>query len=400
MEAARTPNQRSTPLVGPRFTSQVRAGARVRAGRVLRVPVVVVGKLLVILGIAAVIAAMVILPIILMNEEEPEQGDWVFLAVLGGGGLAAIVIGRSSVHGRRHLVLFLRKFGYRDASAVASYAAERAMGRNWRLATLDDDNATSPIGVSPGLRRRANLVGILGLLLLLGSALAITLWIAGGGPDDLYQGWYDDAMREFEEENPDAGFGDSFGQAVGTSLGLGFALAFLAILAIVALLVVYTACVNAWMTRIAVKRADRAKTWLMLDPRSVNAVSETIAKRANRVHAPRLFIVRSSDDVWKTAVRSLVARADVVMIDISRPTENLLWEIRELARQERAKWVLVCAADSVTALRQHPDDPQQRALIALLDGEEVLLYGTGPAEVEEFARSLRNMFDRAARRHR
>lgn len=384
--------------MGPLFTAHVTAGIRTRLARILRVPVFVIGKLLSVIGIFTLTLSVGLIPFAVMyeREEDNETSTWVALAVAVAASVLAVALGRLSMRGSRHLVLFLRKFGYGDASAVTSFAVEHATGRCWRLVTLDDAAATSPIGVSPGTRRRANWVAGLGILALLVGFAVLTLWLVNGGPDALYESTIRENDARFESANPDPSIGDSMGHAIFSGLAAGLGLVMVIAMAVGGLLVVYTVCVDAWLTRVAVRRAERSKQWTITDDHDVGVVAGAVAERADRIHAPRLFVVKSSDRVWKAAVSSLAGRADVVLIDISRPTENLLWEIRELRLKPGPRLAVVCAADSAAALQQHPGDPRQRALQLLLDGEQVLVYGTGPADIKEFARSLRNMLDRAA----
>ncbi|MEW8102774.1 MAG: hypothetical protein AB2785_13535, partial [Candidatus Thiodiazotropha endolucinida] len=46
------------------------------------------------------------------------------------------------IRGRRRLVLFLRRFGYDEATEALSFAAASTMGQRWRLVTLDDTTVT------------------------------------------------------------------------------------------------------------------------------------------------------------------------------------------------------------------------------------------------------------------
>ena len=62
------------------------------------------------------------------------------------------------VRGNRELVLFLRRFGYRDATSVASFAATKTIGRSWRLVTLDDAAITPVAGGVSGLLRTGDRV--------------------------------------------------------------------------------------------------------------------------------------------------------------------------------------------------------------------------------------------------
>ena len=93
---------------------------------------------------------------------------------------------------------------------------------------------------------------------------------------------------------------------------------------------------------------------------------------------------------------ALASHADAVIIDISHPTESLLWEIRQLRREGDVRCVLVCAADAATALQGSSDDTRTNDLLSLIQGDKVLVYPAGRANPRQFARSLRNHLDRTA----
>lgn len=382
------------PEHSARFTTHVSPTIGIRFARLLRAPVFVFGKLVVVLGVVAVILSGALGVILaLADDPPPTRGDWLVTGGIGVGGIVAIAIGRASVRGRRRLVLFLRKFGYQEATAATTYAAERAMGRRWRLVTLDD-SATAPIGISPGLRRRSNLFGFIGVLLIAVSIAFVTYWVATGGPGNTADSVFDGMIEQFEEENPDASLGDRMGAGFGAALGAMFVLVFLIIGGVIVLLTVWTACVDLWITRIAVGRAERSKSWRMDTPGVVEPVADAIGRRARMVHAPRMFVVRASDRVWQRAVRALADHADAVIIDISRPTENLLWEIRELHQRHDVNWVLVCAADAPVVTPATTDESMQ-TLHSLISDEQVLVYAPGQPQDRRFARSLRNQLDRS-----
>ena len=50
------------------------------------------------------------------------------------------------VRGARTSVLFLRRFGYTDATRAVTFAVTKTVGRTWRLVTLDDEQ-TAALGI-------------------------------------------------------------------------------------------------------------------------------------------------------------------------------------------------------------------------------------------------------------
>ena len=75
------------------------------------------------------------------------------LAVIGAAvaGIVLWILGAKLLRGRPRTVLFLRRFGFDQAKDFISHAAAQALGRRWRLVTLDD-LATTPVGTRPWKR--------------------------------------------------------------------------------------------------------------------------------------------------------------------------------------------------------------------------------------------------------
>jgi hypothetical protein len=80
-------------------------------------------------------------------------------------------------------------------------------------------------------------------------------------------------------------------------------------------------------------------------------------------------------------------------IDISEPTENVLWELEELTKRFGDKCVLIGHHERVAALAALPRTgggarSVERRLADLLDGREVPAYTTDPRGLKRFARAL------------
>jgi hypothetical protein len=82
----------------------------------------------------------------------------------------------------------------------------------------------------------------------------------------------------------------------------------------------------------------------------------------------------------------------VTLIDISEPTENVLWELEELIARHDGKYVFI--GHYTRALALASSDPGltsvERRLAALLAGQEVLAYTTDRQGLKRFARALRD----------
>ena len=118
---------------------------------------------------------------------------------------------------------------------------------------------------------------------------------------------------------------------------------------------------------------------------------------SRRVFSPRLFVARVKNQVWPQAVYGLGAASDLVILDVSHPTDAMLWEVQTMRNMFGGRWVLVGAYEHVASLT----DPGVAAgsdhrgrLAQLLDGHEVLAYGHTPADHARFVTALRNRLHR------
>lgn len=104
--------------------------------RISGVIFILLGRLLVLGGFIAACITTIVMILYLFLSAPGEALQTLFL----GGLLSAVllVLGSRLARGRRRLVLFLRRFGFSEASKMLSFAVTTAMGQRWRLVTLDD----------------------------------------------------------------------------------------------------------------------------------------------------------------------------------------------------------------------------------------------------------------------
>ena len=160
----------------------------------------VMGAVLLVVGIAASIVAVpanVLAAAWFLDEDidiEFEPGrtlsaDEVLLAWAVSTPLAFFGVRRGLrlVRGRRSLVLFLRRFGYDDATSAVTFAVTRTIGSTWRLVTLDDAEiaalgvATSTRGIFRAIQLLSNAGRtLIELLLRVFPTAQLGLWIIVG----------------------------------------------------------------------------------------------------------------------------------------------------------------------------------------------------------------------------
>jgi hypothetical protein len=146
----------------------------------------------------------------------------------------------------------------------------------------------------------------------------------------------------------------------------------------------------------SVQEADQSKSVAVSSVMGIQQAARTIALRSRKVFGPRLVVLRVESQVWRQAVSELASLSSLPLIDISEPTENVLWELEELTMRFGDKCVLIGHYDQVATLAAIPPGGRsapsiQRRLAGLLQGREVLAYTTDTHGLKRFARSLRGL---------
>lgn len=315
-------------------------------------------------------------------------------------------VGLRLVRASRRLVLFLRRFGYTDATDALTFAALSTMGRSWRLVTLDDA-AVAPVGISPGMatfaaagefswvwfgrtRKGIGLVarlvlaaGLVGMAVVAGHTylhhkpeLAMVEAATGIGHPATHPG--------------DAGTFRIFliVAVVAVAAGLVFAVVALILMPLF----------RSWHRFSAsLQRAEQAKVTRVVRREDVLKVSGAVRDQARKVFSPRLIVLSVDSGVWQTTVKTVADLASVVLIDVSVLTENLLWEIAEVVENKSTACVLVGHAEGLRAL-DVIDTPLEQRLVELLNGRTILGYETSEQGMTKFANALRATLEVAVSR--
>ena len=324
----------------------------------------------------------------------------------------------------RTLILFLRRFGHDDAQSAVTFAVLQTIGAFWRVVTLDDAEMT-PIGV-PSATRGLFRVGhftstyVLAIGQFVGlrmfPILVLSLWavvaIALAGPAldfaqtgvtrweawaYLLEPYFTTLTSVFEWRLP-------FAEVAPTLHGLFALLLIAAAISFATLAITMAALILAlpFSTVLfflssaadAVREAERSKTVTATSAAEVQQAALAIVRRSRQVSGPRLVVLRVASNVWQRAVRELASVCSLTLIDISEPSENVLWEFEELLTRYDGKYVLIGHHARAVALATSDPGltPVERRLAALLAGREVLAYTTDRRGLKRFARALRAKF--------
>ena len=148
----------------------------------------------------------------------------------------------------------------------------------------------------------------------------------------------------------------------------------------------------------AVATAERRKLIpVSSGPDIARAVSE-IGGRSRKVIAPRLVVLQVADPVWRETVRRFAEISEVVLIDISEPSDNLLWEVEHMTGRFGSRCVFTCHASAVARLTASvPADPIVEQLRTMIGEGPILAYTDDHRGMRRFARALRGRMTAAAR---
>jgi hypothetical protein len=360
--------------------------------RLARVLAVVVGLLLIVVGVVGLYGVILVAAGFIYRYRSPltakEQREVLLTAaVCATAALAGLGLGLRLLRGRRRLVLFLRRFGFGDATRAVSFAATRAIGRSWRLVTLDDERVKA-VGGATGPRWLAGVTALLALVPL----VYVVWWMRTHN--------YDSLMHDVTYSGGPSNATDTV-NAMANAVVAAVVSAF-----IVSLIIVFVIMMGilAGMSSLLLattygfaRRAEHAKKDVIRSQKEVRSRSQAIMRRSSHIFAPRLVVVTVANPVWQQAVHSFAHTAAAAIIDISVPSENLRWEISTLLPVMGPRCVLVGRLDLLTTQVQDGRTVFSSPLERDIDGHEVLAYRPDKSGVRRFSRALKATIEARAR---
>jgi hypothetical protein len=360
------------------------------------------------------------------DELPPALADHLLRNWLIAAGLVVVglPLGIRLVRGRRELVLFLRRFGYSDATRTVSAATTR-IGASWRMVTLDDAQIvpmgveTLVLGVVGGVRRvtgfvkRASVVvawiykTAMGLAFVAAWAIVGITYLRGEDVAALvdFRGEDMSTLLDFSDQEHLTSLGAPFhALLIGLAVGAAAAVVFAVVFVVVNLIYVATIPIWAWFSSVsdAVQAAERSKTLKIYDAADVYTRATEVAKWRRKVFSPQLIVLTVDSQVWQLTVYAMAYVSAVPLIDVSEPTENLLWEIDTLRDRFGERCLFVGNIDRLGRFTGEEAPALSGSVTgradALIANETILAYDANDPSGKRFARALRAMLQDRARR--
>jgi hypothetical protein len=147
-----------------------------------------------------------------------------------------------------------------------------------------------------------------------------------------------------------------------------------------------------------IKEAERTKAIRVQNGLDVVTVRDLVDVVSRRVFGARLVVLKVDNKVWQAAVIGFGYTSAVSLIDVSHPTDHVLWEIRLLSEELRRRCVFVVHRDQAEYLaRPAKAGSVDAQLQTLIDGCQVLAYTTDDRGVRRFTRALRATLEERVR---
>jgi hypothetical protein len=269
--------------------------------------------------------------------------------------IGIVFVGLALLEGRQVCALYLRRF-HLNVNAV-SPTDRGGLGRRIRLFTLDDREFV-PAEVPPLDKWLTRLVPFAALLLAIGIGKVTT----------------DATLGEFSDTND------------GNWLAMVFFFAFSAgmFTLILSMLLMHRYRLRRGAT-IYVKRApdlDRAVA-------AVESASSWWTRPA--LLSRQATVIAVSDPLWRDTVQALAKKVDSIVIDVSEPTENILWEL-QLVQGANIHFALIADEDRWQQL------PADKQLMAVRPDDRLFTYRPlDAAQLRSFRRNLAEFLVAASR---
>jgi hypothetical protein len=276
------------------------------------------------------------------------MGVAVVLLIVGG---ICLRLGRT----RKYAVLYLRRFGYSSGTRVISASTRKALRKQFRVLTLDDGEFRPVAG--PAVQ------SVWVALWAPVAVLAVGLIASGAF-------FLRNLFFRPEDWNPAMVMADRglYGPALFRGFSEGVAVTW-----------VWSTIYVWWLGHLIWRAAQKRR--LVSTDADIGRLGrwlEHLRDRQRRSHlsAPQTAIATTAHQLWKSTVEHVIGKVDAVLVDVSIPSESLLWELRKLRELDCRSCVLVGDRRQVEAWlnASATSDPFAAAMRDELGDSTVLAY--------------------------
>ena len=233
------------------------------------------------------------------------------------------------IEGRKRTILFLRPFGmYSNNQAVNLFITK--MNDRYSIIALDDGHLLS---------RKTSFSNVLIALLVLFPMAGCMFFLSALYFPSMSM-TYIDIMSMNDRIS---GFGNQKSNEILTKLPSMIMIAFSLILVRLAF--------RAFQIRSNVFQISSNKNIKKV----TNKVSELSGSWWSHIFSVRSILVQTNSELWKTTVKSLSNYTDFVLIDASKNTKNILWELDYLRKGQSGGYIIIADQDS-------PNLPEELAM--------------------------------------
>jgi hypothetical protein len=326
--------------------------------------------------------------------------------------VVGFVLGLKLLRENRNLVLFLRRFGYRPATRAVTEATSH-LGDFWRLVTLDDDKVEA-LGAGDRVEGLVDAMSNVKRCYRSAAPVVTTVWkhvmraasvglmvalvfVVSPGPD-----WTArlDRLRVLVDLDQTPDGGAALGARICASVlvvGLALAAMWFAVVVAGGLVSLPMRLVYGGVSR-GVTDAASSDELHVVELHDIAEVKQSVERQSHKVFGARLCVVTVNSAVWHPTVAGIADICEVPLIDISEPTENVMWEIEELVRRFGDRCVFIGAHGRLQKLAAPAPDDLTRRLSTFLDGRQILAYTPDAEGTKRFVRALSSTLDRHVRR--
>jgi hypothetical protein len=271
--------------------------------------------------LVAILIFVIILIVIVISLSDKKSTESVYfdrafrILIAASVAVSSAFMGWRLLRGRRQMLLFLRRFGFEGATKVVTFAIEQSVGRTWRVVTLDD-KPVSPVGVTRTLPISFAVIAVIFVLIFAAGSIAL----------------YNSGVRIDFDPTPELARTDTSnpGAVIAQVVAIYFVMVFIISFLLFPMLFLGALAIFLFSIPFAAWRAERLKKINVSKEGEIDQIVTMVARQSKGLFVPRFIVMSVESLIWQPTVMKLTLHASAVVVDVSIPSENLIWEIERL----------------------------------------------------------------------